>query len=172
MWQPVKIRRLGDHEIVLHRDLRLRALRDAPDAFAETAAEAEARPASYWEDFTRSVTQPGRHVMFLACDGNAVYGSMYGLRDRESSDIGRVGGTWVDPAYRRQGIGKALLHAVISWARDERFNRLRLWVPVASVGAIALYRRAGFDDTGRRRALPTNAAVQIMELECQLSARI
>jgi ribosomal-protein-alanine N-acetyltransferase len=109
--------------------------------------------------------------MFLAYEGDAVFGSMYGLRDRESTDTGRVGGTWVEPAYRRQGIGKALLQAVISWAREERFNRLRLWAPVAGVGALALYRQAGFNDTGHRRALPTNIALQVMELECRLSAQ-
>lgn len=164
----MKIRRLEQHEMALHRDLRLRALRDAPDAFGETAAEAEARPPSYWEDLTRSVTQPGRHAMFLACEGNAIYGSTYGLRDRENTDTVRVGGTWVEPAHRRQGIGKALLQAVISWAREERFNRLRLWAPVAGVGALALYRQAGFKDTGHRRPLPTNTALQILEMECKL----
>jgi GNAT superfamily N-acetyltransferase len=107
--------------------------------------------------------------MFIACEGNAIYGSIYGTRDRESTDTGRVGGTWVEPAYRRQGIGKALLQAVISWAREERFNRLRLWAPLAGVGALALYRQAGFNETGRRRALPTNTAFQILELECKLS---
>jgi GNAT superfamily N-acetyltransferase len=167
----VKIRRLEQHEIALHRDVRLRALRDAPDAFAETAAEAEARPPSYWEDLTHSVTQPGRHVMFLACEGDATHGSIYGLRDRESTDTALVGGTWVEPVYRRQGIGKALLQAVISWAREERFIRLRLWAPVAGVGALALYRQAGFNDTGHRQALPSNTALQVMELECRLSAQ-
>ena len=39
----VKIRKLEPHEISLHRDLRLCALRDSPDSFAETAADAEAR---------------------------------------------------------------------------------------------------------------------------------
>jgi len=49
----------------LHRDLRLRALRDAPDSFGETYADADARPSSYWEDLTRSVTERGHHAMFL-----------------------------------------------------------------------------------------------------------
>lgn len=167
----VTIRRLEQWEIALHRDVRLRALRDAPDAFGETAAEAEARPQSYWEDLTQSVTQPGRHVMFLACEGNAIYGSIYGTRDRESLGAARVGGTWVEPARRRQGIGKALLQAVISWARAERLSHLRLWAPAASDGALALYRQAGFNATGNRRPLPTNVTLQILELECKLSAQ-
>jgi GNAT superfamily N-acetyltransferase len=167
----VTIRKLEPWEVALHRDIRLRALRDAPDAFGETAAEAEVRPQSYWEDLTQSVTGPGRHVMFLACEGSAIYGSTYGLRDRESLGAGRVGGTWVEPAYRRRGIGTALLQAVISWARAERFSHMRLWAPAASIGALALYRQAGFNATGNSRPLPTNVAQQILELERKLPAQ-
>jgi len=146
----VNVRRLEHHGTFLHREIRLRALRDAPDSFADTAAETEARAPSYWEDLTRSVTQHGRHVMFLACEDTVVYGSVYGLRDPESADTGRVGGMWVDPACRRKGIGTALLHAVITWARNEGFSRMRLWAPVVAVGALALYRQAGFNDTVNR----------------------
>ena len=167
----MRIRRLEPHEIALHRDVRLRALRDAPDAFAENAAQAEARPSSYWEELTRSVTEPGPHVMFLACEGDVVYGSAYGLRDPESSDAGRVGGTWVTPSHRRQGIGKALLQAVVSWAKAHGFRRLRLWAPATNTAALSLYRQAGFIDTGRQRPLPTQPALQISELECRLSTK-
>ena len=161
----MKVRRLEPQEAALHREVRLRALRDAPDAFAETAAEVEARPSSYWEYLTRSVTEPGRHVMFLACEEGAICGSIYGLRDPERSGSGRVGGTWVAPTHRRQGIGAALLLAVISWAREQRFERMRLWAPAASATALAFYYEAGFSDTGHRRSLPTNIALEIVELE-------
>jgi GNAT superfamily N-acetyltransferase len=163
----VRIRRLESHEIALHRDIRLRALRDAPDVFGEMAAEAEARPFAYWEDLTRSVTEPGRNVMFLACEDDIVHGSTYGLRDRENSNAGRVGGTWVAPAHRRQGVGRTLVQAVISWAREHGFHRLRLWAPAASTAALALYQQAGFNDTGHLRSLP----LQIVELECTLIGR-
>ena len=164
----MRIRRLEPQEIALHRDIRLRALRDAPDAFGEAAAQVEARPSSYWEELTRSVTEPARHVMFLACEGDAVCGSIYGLRDAESGTSGRVGGSWVEPSYRRRGIGDALLQAVISWARAERLERLRLWAPAASTAALAFYRHAGFRATGLRRPVPTNVALEILELQCTL----
>jgi len=70
----VELRRLASHEVAPHRDLRLRALRDAPDSFGETFAAAAVRPISYWEELTRSVTEPGRDVMFLACEGDDVLG--------------------------------------------------------------------------------------------------
>ena len=130
----MRIRRLESHEITLHRDLRVRALRDSPESFGETAAEAEARPYSYWEDLTQSVTTPDRHVMFLACESDVVCGSTYGLRDPEYSDAARIGGTWVAPSHRRQGVGRALLQAVFAWAREHGFRRLRLWAPAEKRG--------------------------------------
>jgi hypothetical protein len=61
----------------LHRHLRLRALSDSPDSFGEAFADMAARPSSYWDDLTRSVTEPGCHVMFLACEDEHVLGSTY-----------------------------------------------------------------------------------------------
>jgi GNAT superfamily N-acetyltransferase len=161
----VRIRKLEPHEISLHRDLRLCALRDSPDSFAETATDAEARPFSYWETLTRSVTEPNRHVMYLACDGDDIFGSTYGLRDSESNDMARIGGMWVAPLHRRHGIGRALLEAVRSWAREHGFKRMGLWAPSENAAALALYQQAGFRQTGRRRPLPTNAMLEIVELE-------
>jgi GNAT superfamily N-acetyltransferase len=166
----VKVRKLAPHEVSLHRDLRLRALGDAPDSFGETIAEAAARPASYWEQLTRSVTQPGQDLMLLACDrdGHDVVGSAYGLVDRARPDTGRVGGMWVEPAWRRHGVGRALLREVIIWGRERGFRRLGLWAPDHSPAAIALYSHAGFRHTGDRRPLPTNPSLSIIAMEIEL----
>lgn len=164
----VELRRLASHEVDLHRDLRLRALRDAPDAFGETFTDAAARPVGYWEELTRTVTEPGRDVMFLACEGHDVLGSAYGLLDRTRTDAGRVGGMWVGPDWRRRGVGRALLHEVMSWGRERRFRRLGLWTPAHNPAAIALYARAGFRNTGEQRPLPTNPALSIIAMEVEL----
>ena len=105
----MELRRLQSHEVELHRDVRWRALRDAPDSFAESFAEAAVRPITYWEELTRSVTIPSPHVMFLGCESEDIVGSTYGLMDRSHPDVGRVGGMWVEPAWRGRGVGRALL---------------------------------------------------------------
>ena len=164
----MEFRRLASHEVELHRDLRLRALRDAQDSFGETFTDAAVRPISYWEELTRSVTEPGRDVMFLACEGKDVLGSAYGLLDRACSDSGRVGGMWVGRAWRRRGVGRALLQEVISWGRERRLRRLGLWAPAHNPAAIALYSRAGFRSTGDQRELATNPALSIIAMEVEL----
>jgi len=160
----MRIRTLEPHEVDLHRELRLRALLDSPDSFGETFAAAEKRPLSYWENLTRSVTDPGPHVMFLACEGDDALGSTYGLLDRETSDAGRIGGTWVDPSRRRQGVARTLLEAVFAWARERKLKRLGLWAPAHSPRAIALYQQTGFHKTGSSRPLPTDPELTIIEM--------
>ena len=164
----MELRRLASHEADLHRTLRLRALRDAPDSFGEAYTDVAARPIGYWEELTRSVTEPGRNVMFLAREGHDVLGAVYGLLDRVRSDTGRVGGMWVEPAWRGHGVGRALLQEVISWGRERGLRRLGLWAPGHSPAAIALYTRAGFRNTGDRRPLPTNPALSIIAMEVEL----
>lgn len=162
------IRRLEADEVDLHRGVRLGALRDAPDSFGETFADAAARPITYWEELTRSVTEPERHVMFLACEGDDVVGCAYGLVDHERGDHGRVGGMWVNPDARRRGMGDALLAAAITWARGRGLKNLGLWAPAHKPAALALYGKAGFHETGVRKAMPTDPALQIVEMTFQL----
>ena len=108
--------------------------------------------------------------MVLACEGAHVVVVAYGLRARDSGAGGRVGGMWVDPAWRRRGVGRALLDAVLGWARESGFARLGLWAPAHRPAALALYRGAGFQETGRRRPLRAASALEILEMEAAIGA--
>ena len=89
---------------------------------------------------------------------------VYGLLDRERSDGGRIGGMWVDPSYRRQGIGREMLDAVIAWSRGRELKCLGLWAPVHSRAAIAFYRHAGFLETASVRQLRDGHELEIVEM--------
>lgn len=58
----------------------------------------------------------------------------------------------VDPAYQRQGLGQALLLALLisAWRRGLEWATLE--VRISNLQAIGLYRKFGFQDVGRRRA--------------------
>lgn len=158
------IRRLQPHEAALHRAVRLRALQDAPESFGDRFEDIHARPPAYWDELTRSVTALDRHVMFLACSGTTVDGSVYGLVDDLRPGCGRVGGMWVDPGLRRRGVGAALLDAVVQWARERGFGRLELWAPAHAPAALTLYRAAGFTETGARRTMPGRPHLHLVEM--------
>ena len=51
---------------------------------------------------------------------------------------------YVHPDQQRQGIGRALLHAVQDWARQQQAHRLWLQVNRGNTQAIAAYQKYGF----------------------------
>ena len=57
----------------------------------------------------------------------------------------------VDPVHQGKGYGKALLDAVIGLARVKEAEVLMLEVRESSVGAQALYAKAGFEQSGVRK---------------------
>ncbi|MEJ8816154.1 GNAT family N-acetyltransferase [Variovorax ureilyticus] len=164
----MRLRKLEPHESSLLRELRLRALQDAPGSFRDTYSDMAARPSSYWDELTRSVTEANQNVMFLAYEGDHPVGSAFALVDRVRSRTGRAGGMWVEPQWRRRGIGEALLQEVINWARERDFERLQLWCAVDAVGPSSLYRKAGFKETGNQQPLSEESAFRVAEMELPL----
>ncbi len=59
-------------------------------------------------------------------------------------------GMLVDRGWRGQGAGSALLAAAITRARSQGLHKLCLEVFAHNAAAIALYRRCGFREEGRR----------------------
>ena len=56
----------------------------------------------------------------------------------------------VSPDYRRQGIGQALVEALVEYLRENKVLALLLEVRVSNTPAIALYESLGFVQVGRR----------------------
>ena len=59
-------------------------------------------------------------------------------------------GMLVDPRWRGRGVGSALLAAAIGWARGQELHKLCLEVFAHNTAAVALYRKCGFIEEGRR----------------------
>lgn len=64
---------------------------------------------------------------------------------------GAVVAVGVHPDHQRQGIGRALLRAVIAWAAAAGVRRLELYVLADNDRARRLYAGMGFEVEGRRR---------------------
>jgi RimJ/RimL family protein N-acetyltransferase len=119
------------------RELRLRALRDAPAAFYATADGDAARPMRHWEDLARG---PG--TVLIAGDWAGMAGIF--IEDGRA----KVWGMWVAPEHRRSGAGRALLEAAVEWAQVRAFERLSLQVLEAAPDARAFYEAVGFQPEG------------------------
>ena len=146
----IEVRRLREGETALVRDVRLRALREAPEAFATTYDEALARPPEHWAEMASG----GNQVTVVALDGERGVGMVSGwLLESGNAWLARL---WVDPDVRRAGVALRLTEGVAGWARERGATTLELSVTANNARAAAFYARAGFTETGRRRPLPAD----------------
>ena len=130
--------------------MRLRALREAPQAFATTYEEARRRPPEHWIEMAGREDQ----VTVVALDGDRGVGMVSGwLLESGNAWLARL---WVDPAVRGAGIGLRLIDAVAGWAHERGARTLELSVTANNRPAADLYARAGFAETGHRRPLPAD----------------
>jgi ribosomal protein S18 acetylase RimI-like enzyme len=148
----VIVRRLRPGEAAPLRDLRLRSLSDAPDAFATTHAQASAWPPEHWEQWAAAPEE--EQVTVLAIDGERWVG-MAACR-RLGRDSSWLTALWVEPAVRGAGLGSRLIEAAADWAREQGAATVELSVTTNNDAAATLYSRAGFAETGRRRPLPSD----------------
>jgi RimJ/RimL family protein N-acetyltransferase len=102
-------------------------------------------------DFIRRVLEPGG-VILVATIGDRIVGLLDFHREkRPQAAHGGGFGMSVAKEYRRQGIGSALLEALIAWAQSRSVWRLELEVFESNDRAIRLYEKMGFQLEGRRR---------------------
>ena len=161
----MKIRAIKECEWETVRALRIASLQDAPLSFSETRLEAEAQPNEYWIDLTRSLTNA--HVMLVAESDSTFLGSVYGIKDESNSHAGRIGGMWVTSEFRSQGIGRSLLMSVLEWCKEQKFNRIGLWVPTNNSPAQSLYSNAGFVKNGLSKIVGERK-IEIVEMTLSL----
>ncbi len=132
------------------RAVRLRSLRDSPDAFATTLAQDEARPLAVW----RERLENDDSATFLATGDRRDVGCVFSSKFRGREGAAWLFGMWVAPEARGSGAGGALVDAVLEWAREQRYERILLEVGDANATAIRLYERKGFLPTGNAGRLP------------------
>ena len=79
--------------------------------------------------------------------GGEIVGSLHVERSRFGfGDLGMA----VAREWRGRGVGSALVAAAIDWARQQGMHKLSLSVFPHNAAAIALYRKFGFVEEGRR----------------------
>ena len=63
---------------------------------------------------------------------------------RRCEQTGWISDLGIDPAYRRAGLGRALLAHGILWLRDQGADCVELWVESSNGAAVTLYTSVGF----------------------------
>lgn len=160
--QAMDVRRLQPAEWAAYREIRLRALADAPEAFGATQAVEAALSDADWQE---RASRPDRAV-FVVDGAHGLAGLAQGGSSPWMPEFATVDWMWVDPEARRLGLASALIEAVRAWAVQAGYPMLGLGVTTTNAPAIALYERLGFADNGDRYPLRegTELTIQIMVL--------
>lgn len=158
---------IADSERV--RDLRLRSLVDAPDAFGMTYEGEVRTPSDAWASLVGGTGWGGRSVVFLAEDDGRAVGLAFGVRhDEEPAEFAHLYAMWVDPEFRRRGHAAGLVGAVIGWAKDAGASRLRLGATETNPAAMELYKSLGFAPTGEADPLRPGSSLTCVVMERSL----
>lgn len=124
------------------RRVRVAALSDAPEAFGTRAEDVVDLPEAAWREQLR------RLATFVAVVDGADAGMVRTVRHAEDPTGVYLISMWVNPAWRRRGVGAALIDAAAEWTRAAGRARLFLDVRTDNENARALYVAKGFTPTG------------------------
>jgi RimJ/RimL family protein N-acetyltransferase len=150
----MEIRQLGEADAAEYHELRLRGLREHPDAFTSSFEEESAKPLAWAQKrLARSADAPHDFMLGAFAAGRlvGVVGVSIQPRNKERHK-GWVFGMYVAPEQAGRGVGRALLAGCIARARTvPALEQLQLTVTDGNARAKAFYEAAGFRAFGLER---------------------
>lgn len=153
------VRRFAADEWQIYRDLRLRALADAPDAFARTHSEEADYPDERWEARLADGAGLASALALVGESAGKPVGLGWGRIDPSTPEEAHVYQMWVAQEARAHGIGRMLLEAIVEWASASNAHSLSLGVTCGDTPALRLYRAAGFEPVGEPEPLRPGSAL-------------
>lgn len=147
---------LADAEAL--RAIRLEALRDTPEAYGSTYAEAITFGDERWREMAES------RPFFLGECADVVVGMASGGPHHDRPETHWLFGMYVAPRMRGTGLAVALVDEVGDWARADGAGELYLHVNPSLVRAVAFYEKVGFAPTGGCHTMGRDPAIQLLTM--------
>jgi RimJ/RimL family protein N-acetyltransferase len=147
----LRIRVLVPDNAQVFQDLRLEGLQTSPTAFSASYAEEADRPI---EAVAQRLRAEGSTVFGAFTEDGQLVGvtTLHREPRMKSHHKAFIFGMYVAPEYRGQGIGRALLEAAVSRARQlPGLRQLTLTVVASNQAAYSLYKSCGFETFGLER---------------------
>jgi len=144
------IRETTSEDWELLREARLRALADAPRAFASTLEAERDFPESHWRQLASS---DDHHAAFVLDVGGRFDGLVRCFFAYEPRTVFLVN-MWVAPEHRSRGHARDLLGRVVEWAAAHGARRVALSLEDVNLPARRLYERNRFAVPERPPRLP------------------
>jgi GNAT superfamily N-acetyltransferase len=159
------VRTLRQEEGQLLKELFIRMTTETPTAYRGRLAELEQNTDADWQGMAEHVATSPNMDAFVAENEVQTCGFVSGtivteellaiIEGRKAGDNGEMltdttllGRMWVAPHARSQGLGQALIQAILSWAIEKKQRRVMLAITEGNERALRCYTRANFVPTG------------------------
>ena len=148
----IEIRTLTAGDVEAYREIRLRSVKEHPEAFLASFEEESARTVE--QDRERLAAKEGRDDDFVlvAFDDDRPVGLTGAIRSGHHAKrhhIAWVWGVYVAPEVRGRGVGRRLMESAIETiSKAGGVEMLQLGVGTENHAARALYERMGFETYG------------------------
>jgi len=142
----VEIKPMLAEQWQLHKAVRCAALAEAPYAYSSTLESVLKRSDEDWRNITQRYASHPNSVTYFAFENENPSGMSACVINGNEVEMFAV---WVDPAYRRNGVGHALIDFGRTWSQSKGAARLRVGIFDDNSDALAFYRSVGFTDSGR-----------------------
>lgn len=140
----ITIRRLRTGEVDLYKQLRLRALHDAPYAFPATYEAALQRSAESWREQAEGTARGSDRATFIAFADDLPIGMAALYRRAGQVDEGELLQVWVSPDYRGTRLASDLMDACFRWAEENNFRTVIAGITKGNARALKFYIHYGF----------------------------
>ena len=163
-----RVTRISANQWPILKDVRLRALKEAPYAFGTTFAEGQERTDAYWREMAKDhATRPDQAYFMAYANENAC--GMAGCYHTEG-DTAVLTSMWVAPEVRGQKIGEQIIQAVTQWAQEAGATILDASVSENNP-AQKFYQKLGFEETGETEPLRSNPKIQILMIRRNITPK-
>jgi len=162
------VRKIEPADWPIYKDLRLRGLRDAPDAFGSTLAAESPRPDSAWQDRLIAASSSGHDLPLFAIAADLPVGLLWAKTDPADAKVVNLFQMWIAPEHRGAGCGRMLLAEAIAWACAIGAASVRLGVTIADSAAFRLYTAHGFKPVGTPELLRKGSPLLAQTMQLRL----
>lgn len=134
---------------------------------AEVAAIERKIFSSPWSEKSfRDALQSEDNIYLVAVEAGTIVGYCGIWTSYETGDLCNIA---VTPDYRRCHIGEKLLKEAIRLAKERQVQSLLLEVRESNSGAVALYKKTGFQNIGIRKEYYRSPKEDALLMQCELA---
>ena len=142
----LKVELVGPDQWQRLRSIRLRSLKESPDAFGGTIEIEEQMTQQQWEEKFETLD-----YLIVPTDQIDIALMSVEVLEGDHGATCWIGGCWSDPKYRGQGALRALFHFLDDHAHVKGWTRQGLGVWADNKDAIAAYKAIGFSEVGEKQ---------------------